>query len=168
MTITGACNNAIYGGRCMIDAKALGERVQRGICGKPRVACTAWHAARLCCCCYMIDAEVLAGCNAACPGAPDAAAIATTSTAAGHPNHPEPCLPALTYPTRAAFRRHTQPTACPICLPHPPAGRIIHADNSGFLPSFSVKFENIRFTNGQAEGLGGAFFNQGKLQVRGC
>jgi hypothetical protein len=49
----------------------------------------------------------------------------------------------------------------------PPAGRIIHADNSGFLPSFSLKFENIRFTNGQAEGLGGAFFNQGKLQVSG-
>ena len=24
LTLTGACNNEIYGGRCMIDAKALG------------------------------------------------------------------------------------------------------------------------------------------------
>ncbi|PSC74203.1 root cap family [Micractinium conductrix] len=43
--------------------------------------------------------------------------------------------------------------------------RIIHADNSGFLPSFFVTFENIRFTGGLAAGLGGAFWNQGKMQV---
>ena len=51
------------------------------------------------------------------------------------------------------------PTCCP-------AGRIIHADNSAFFPSFFVTFENIRFTGGAAGGLGGAFFNNGKLQVR--
>lgn len=45
------------------------------------------------------------------------------------------------------------------------AGRIIHADNSGFFPSFFVTFENIHFTGGKAQGLGGAFFNQGKMQV---
>jgi hypothetical protein len=28
-----------------------------------------------------------------------------------------------------------------------------------------VTFENIRFTNGAAKGLGGAFFNQGRMQV---
>ncbi len=40
-------------------------------------------------------------------------------------------------------------------------------DNSGFFPSVFVRFANIRFVNGQAQGLGGAFFNQGKIQVGG-
>lgn len=47
----------------------------------------------------------------------------------------------------------------------PLSGRIIHADNSGFFPSVFITFENIRFTGGKASGLGGVFFNQGKLQA---
>ncbi|KAI3424151.1 hypothetical protein D9Q98_009511 [Chlorella vulgaris] len=43
--------------------------------------------------------------------------------------------------------------------------RIIHVDNSIFAPSFFVTFENIRFTGGSASGLGGAFFNQGRMQA---
>jgi hypothetical protein len=51
-------------------------------------------------------------------------------------------------------------------LPPPgPAGRILHVNNAGFLPSFFVTFENIRFSNGAAQGLGGAFWNEGRLQV---
>ncbi|KAL4442679.1 hypothetical protein ABPG77_006673 [Micractinium sp. CCAP 211/92] len=43
--------------------------------------------------------------------------------------------------------------------------RVFHADNSGFLPGFFVTFQNVRFTGGSAQLLGGAFFNQGKMQV---
>ena len=44
----------------------------------------------------------------------------------------------------------------------------MHADNSIFAPSFFVTFQNIRFTGGAAMGLGGAFFNQGRMQVLTC
>ncbi|KAL4424301.1 hypothetical protein ABPG75_001602 [Micractinium tetrahymenae] len=43
--------------------------------------------------------------------------------------------------------------------------RVFHADNSGFL-GFFVTFQNVRFTGGSAPLLGGAFFNQGKMQVK--
>lgn len=61
----------------------------------------------------------------------------------------------------------THPRPFPSFLFSCNAGRIIHADNSGFFPSFFVTFENIRFTGGSAQGLGGAFFNSGKMQVSG-
>lgn len=67
----------------------------------------------------------------------------------------------LEKPHRPCARNHTTRA-----LFRAPAGRIIHADNSAFFPSFFVTFENIRFTGGAAAGLGGAFFNNGKLQVR--
>lgn len=63
----------------------------------------------------------------------------------------------------------TEERAAPPPSPRPPAaGRIFHADNSGFLPGFFVTFQNVRFTGGSAPLLGGAFFNQGKMQVRAC
>ncbi|EFN53548.1 hypothetical protein CHLNCDRAFT_53713 [Chlorella variabilis] len=44
-------------------------------------------------------------------------------------------------------------------------GRILHVDNAVFMPSFFVTLENIRFTGGAAQGLGGAFWNQGRIQA---
>lgn len=61
----------------------------------------------------------------------------------------------------------TPPPSTPSHLHSLPAGRIFHADNSGFLPGFFVTFQNVRFTGGSAPLLGGAFFNQGRMQVGG-
>lgn len=122
MTITGNCNDAIYGGRCLIDAKSISAWAE----GAGRRFVSHLHSSA----CLLFGVP--------CPLA---------------------CQPLVRLPFSPYTKPH--PLFLSVC-----SGRIFHADNSGFLPSFYVTFENIRFTGGMAAGLGGAFYNQGKMQVR--
>lgn len=64
-------------------------------------------------------------------------------------------------------RNHLGPCpALPCLLRTAAAGRILYANNANFMPSVFMRFENIRFANGQASDMGGALLNSGAMQVR--